>query len=380
MKLAQISLISIMISTVLTGCGEAESAVTQSSVVRPVKLMTIDDNVAQNLRAFPAKVAASQQADLAFRINGELKKLNLTEGQHVEKGDLLAQLDNRDAKNALLNAEANHDLASVDFKRKEEIYKRKLISKAEYDTAKAALKSAKAALYSARDQLEYTRLEAPFSGTVAKVHLDNHQNVQATQVVLTLQGDKQVDVSIQVPESLLMSLKKDASFDKAFKPMVRFQAPKTLALENGFNLTMTSTGKTSVYPVQYKEHASKVSPGSQTYEVVFTLTPPAELNILPGMSAELLLDMSSFNSAQQPVAVLPMTAIVRTDNSNETKVWRYQPDSKKLEAVTVTLGQIRSSGVEVISGLNIGDQIVAVGATAVKDNMEVKPLRWERGV
>ncbi|WP_299020229.1 efflux RND transporter periplasmic adaptor subunit [uncultured Photobacterium sp.] len=379
MKLAQLSLISIMLSTVLTGCGEAESAMTQSPVIRPVKLMTIDDNVSHHLRVFPAKIVASQQADLAFRINGELIKLDLTEGQRVEKGTLLAQLDDRDAKNALLNAEANHDLADVDFKRKKEVYNRKLISKAEFDTAKATLKSSKAALYTARDQLAYTRIEAPFSGTVAKVNLDNHQNVQATQVVLTLQGNEQVDVSIQLPESLLMSLK-GISFNDAFNPMVRFHTPQTLALENGFNPTMSSTGQSSIYPVKYKEHASKVSPGSQTYEVVFTLTPPKDLNILPGMSAELLLDMASMNNVKQPVAVLPMTALVRTDNTNETKVWRYDTESQKLEPVSVTVGQIRSSGIEIISGLNVGDQVVAVGATAIKDNMEVKPLRWERGV
>ena len=379
MNLAKLSLVAAMLSTVLTGCGEVESAVPQATVSRPVKLMTIDNHASQQLRVFPAKIAASQQADLAFRINGELVKLDLAEGQRVQKGQLLALLDDRDAKNALLNAEANHELADVDFTRKQELYKRKLISKAEFDTARATLKSAKAALYSARDQLAYTRLIAPFSGTVAKVNLDNHQMIQATQVVLTLQGDKQVDVSIQVPESLLLSLK-NVSFDEAFKPEVRFNAPQTLALEKGFTPTMTSTGEAVTYPVHYKEHASKVSPGSQTYEVVFSLTPPENLNILPGMSAELLLDMSSLNGAHQAISVLPMTAIVRSDNTNETKVWRYDPESRKLQPVTVSLGQVRSTGIEIISGLKAGDQVVAVGASAVKDNMEVKPLRWERGV
>lgn len=379
MKPALLSLLAVMMSVVLTGCDEAESAIQQSAVVRPVKLMTVNDSTSHQIRVFPAKIAASQQADLAFRINGELVKLGLIEGQHVTKGQLLAQLDDRDAKNALLNAEANHDLAAVDFKRKEELYKRKLISKAEFDTARATLKSAKASLYSARDQLAYTRLEAPFSGIVAKVNLDNHQMIQATQVVLTLQGNNQIDVKIQVPESLLLTLK-DVSFDKAFKPTVRFHAPKTLALEKGFTPTLTSAGQQGTYPVQYKEHASTVSPGSQTYEVVFSLTPPENLNILPGMSAELLLDMSAVNTSGQVITVLPLTAIVRSDDTGETNVWRYQSGNKTLESVEVILGQVRANGIEILSGLKLGDQVVAVGAAAVKSNMEVKPLRWERGV
>lgn len=379
MKPITLSLIAMLIAPVLSGCKDAESAIQPTAAVRPVKLMTIEDTKLAQQRLFPAKIAASQQADLAFRIDGELVTLDLVEGQKVAQGDILARLDDRDANNALLNAEANHELAEVDFTRKNELYHRKLISKAEFDTAKATLKSARAALNTARDQLAYTRLEAPFAGTVAKVNLDNYQNVQPTQVVLTLQGTETVDVSIQVPESLLLSLK-NIAFDEAFKPRVRFSAPQTLSLKKGFTPTLTSPRQSTTYPVQFKERASKVSPGSQTYKVVFTLIPPADLNILPGMSAELLLDMSSLRQHQQAIAILPMTAIVRADNTDTTQVWRYNHTTNQVEAVTVDLGQIRGSGIEVISGLKTGDQIVAVGATALKDNMEVKPLRWERGV
>ncbi|MEJ2763007.1 efflux RND transporter periplasmic adaptor subunit [Photobacterium sp. MCCC 1A19761] len=374
-----LSLIALLIAPALSGCNDVESAIQPEPPIRPVKLMTIEDSKLEQQRIFPAKIAASRQADLAFRIGGELVKLELVEGQQVSKGELLAKLDERDAKNALLNAEANHELALVDFTRKQELFNRKLISKAEFDTAKATMKSAQAALNTARDQLAYTRIEAPFSGIVAKINLDNYQNVQPTQVVLTLQGNEKVDVSIQVPESLLMSLK-NISFDEAFKPRVRFSAPQTLALEKGFTPTLTSSRQSSTYPVQFKERASKVSPGSQTYEVVFSLTPPENLNILPGMSAELLLDMSALSQHQQAIAILPMTAIVRTDNSTDTKVWRYDHTTNQIEAISVHLGKIRGNGIEVVSGLQTGDQIVAVGATALKDNMEVKPLRWERGV
>lgn len=363
MKSASLSALALLISsTLLTGCGFAESAAPQEDKTRPVKLMTIGDASSQQTRIFPARVAASQQADLAFRIGGELVNLDLVEGQKVEKGQLLALLDDRDAKNALMDAEANYELAAVDFKRKEEIYKRKLISKAEYDTAKATLKSAKAALAAARDQLDYTRLTAPFSGIVAKVALDNHQMIQPTQVVVSLQGDKQLDVQIQVPESLLLTLN-DNGLSEEYQPLVRFGS------------------QNSLYPVNYKEHASKVSPGTQTYEVVFNLVRPESLNVLPGMSAELLLDMAVMNQETSSViAVLPQSAIFRSDEKQKTSVWRYNAENQKLESVEVTLGQVRAKGIEVLSGINKGDQIVAVGASVLKQDMDVKPLRWERGV
>ncbi|WP_019615640.1 efflux RND transporter periplasmic adaptor subunit [Psychromonas ossibalaenae] len=361
---------TIFMGSLLSGCDSAESAAVQAETVRPVKLITIGDSDFQKNRIFPAELAANQQADLAFRINGELVKLDLIEGQQVKKGQLLAQLDDRDAKNNLLNAEANYDLAELDFQRKQQLLKQKLISKAEFDSARATLKSTKSALNSAQDQLKYTRLTAPFSGVVAKVESDNYQMIQAAQVVLALQGNQLLDVTIQVPESLIISLDKN-KLNKQYQPQIRFvsQGPND-----------------DTYPVRYKERSSKVSPGTQTYAVTFSFAPPKNLYVIPGMSAELLLDMSAIYRSQLSeenrgsIEVLPQSAIVKSDIDGTTNVWRFNTANNRLEAVNVTLGQIRTNGIEVLSGLNKGDQIVAVGAFAVKAGMEVKPLRWERGV
>lgn len=361
---------AIFIATVLSGCDSAKSAVRQAAIVRPVKLITIDDSAFHKSRIFPAVLAANQQADLAFRISGELVKLDLIEGQQVKKGQLLAQLDDRDAKNNVLSAEANYDLAELDYQRKQQLLNRKLISKAEFDSAKATLKSTKSALNMARDQLKYTRLTAPFSGVIAKVESDNYQMIQATQVVLSLQGDQLMDVTIQVPESLFMNLDK-SKLNKQYQPLVRFSS-------QGTNL--------NTYPVSYKEHSNKVSKGTQTYAVTFSFKPPQGLNIISGMSAELLLDMSNTYHSQinvdsaNIIAVLPQSAIVKSDIDNTVNVWRFNPANNNIEPVNVTLGQVRTNGIEVLSGLNKGDQVVAVGAFALKDGMQVKALRWERGV
>lgn len=362
MKLAKLGILIFFLSGILTGCNSAESTVLQTTQIRPVKLLTIGNGIEQQRRIFPAKIAANQQADLAFRINGELIKLDWVEGQRVKKGALLAQLDDRDAKNALLNAEANFDLAEADFQRKAEILKQKLISKAEFDSAKATLKSAKAALYSARDQLDYTRLTAPFSGVIAKIDLDNHQMVQATQVVLSLQSDERVDVQIQVPESLFTSLQQ-SEINPNYQPMVRFN------------------GQMEMYPVSYKEHASKVSPNTQTYSVVFSFLPPKNITVMPGMSAELLVNMAeALGKTSDVIAIVPPSAVFKSDNDGVAKVWRYDETAQGLSAVEVTLGQVRADGIEIMSGLRKGERVVAVGATSITAGMQVKPLHWERGI
>ncbi|MBF4306790.1 biotin/lipoyl-binding protein, partial [Vibrio anguillarum] len=103
---------------------------------RSVKLIHVDQLSSSQQRRFPGKLYASQQADLAFRISGELIQLDLVEGQYVAQGDILAELDKRDAINALLNAKANFELAQVDFKRKQTLLNRRLISASDVDSAR----------------------------------------------------------------------------------------------------------------------------------------------------------------------------------------------------------------------------------------------------
>ncbi|MCG7588643.1 efflux RND transporter periplasmic adaptor subunit [Photobacterium sp. OFAV2-7] len=348
----------LLTTMLLSGCYSAESSTSLAPVVRPVKLLTIQNTGSEQSRIFPAKIAAHQQADLAFRINGQLVSLSLIEGQRVKKGQLLAQLDARDAKNTLLNAESNYELADLDYKRKRELLKKKLISKSEFDIASASFKASKASLQSAKDNLQYTRIEAPFSGVIAQVSLDNHQMIQAGQTVLTLQSEKQLDVTIQMPESMLIDMN-DNQWQSSNQPKVRF------------------SGSAATYPVTYKEHASKISPGTQAYQVTFTLSQPAELNVLPGMSAELLLNSSESSNV---IAVIPIAAVVNDDDSGETLVWSYDTELEKLERRLVTLGRVKSNGVEILSGLKHGDKIVIAGSSQLTENSEVKPLRWQRGV
>jgi len=347
-------------AALMAGCS-TESKEATVPVIRPVKLLDIADLNAASIRTFPAKVAATKQADLAFRLSGHLIDFYLVEGQQVKKGEVLARLDDRDARNTLLNREADHELATADFKRKGELLRRELISQADYDLAKAQLKSATAALASARDQLSYTQLQAPYDGTIAKIAIDNFQMVQANQSILVLQKDSDIDVVIQVPESLAANVtffKRNSSI----QPSVSF-----------------STQPDKHYPVRLKEYATQATPGTQSYEVVYTLPQPSGNNVLPGMSAELTLDVSGEKN-QVKSTVIPASAIMKRDVDGLDIIWLYSESSGTVSPQPVTLGEVRTQGIEIISGIAKGDRVVVAGIQYLSDGQQVKPLRWQRGV
>lgn len=327
--------------------------------IHPVKLMEVGTSTTHAHKTFPAKVAANQQVDLAFRINGKLTHLNLLAGQQITKGQVLAQLDDRDAKNALLNADANHQLATLDYHRKKKLLAKKQISASDFDIAAAQLQSTLATFNAAKDQLSYSTLSAPFSGIVAKVEMENYQMLQASEIVMTLQDNKQFDISFNVPESYLFNM-------------------KSLNLNtNQEKYSLKFNGCERIFEANFKEMNTVINDGSQTYQIILSFTPPADLSILPGMSVKVVVNENSNNL---PITILPLTAIVHDEQTQQDYVWIYQADRKKLKKTMVVLGKMRTEGTEILSGLTPGDQVVAVGANAINANTKVSPLHWQRGV
>ncbi len=357
-----ITMVMLMAFSLLTGCDQKQ--IEHKDVIRPVKLFEVKDPQQQQLRYFPGKVTATEEAEISFRIPGQIDKIEVKQGDDVTEGQVLAYLDDRDIRNELQDRQANYELAKAEFERASSLLKKKVISQSNYDTASAKLKSAEAALKLSRDKLAYTTLTAPFSGRVAQTLAEAHQQVQAQQPVLILQSSDRLDISIQIPESIVSHVnKKTVNHD--YMPMATFPG---------------APGKE--FPVSYKEHATRVTPGTQSYEVIFTRTAPANMNILPGMTATVIIDLAQVISTEgQPGYVLvPISAIAKDDTDNKTVVWRFDPSTKQVHPVEVSAGRITEAGVQIMSGINPGDQIVTAGLSQLSDGMTVKPLRKERGL
>lgn len=352
----------IAMSMGLAGCSEPEQV--QVDVVRPVRLFDVVDTGQQNLREFPATVIASEEADVSFRIPGELIELNVRRAQDVKQGQILAKLDDRDIKNELALKRNDLQQAQVDFKRMKLLKDKKMVSQSEYDNAKTRLDAASIAVRLSQDKLKDSVLKAPFNGRVAETLVENYQSVQAQQPILILQGSKSLDISIQVPENIVKQANRD-EIDDDYQPTVVF------------------THKTNKsYKVSYKEHATQVTPGTQSYQVWFSLPVPEDLTVYPGMGATLTLDLTriSGSNGEKNGVIVPITAVMADDVSSVQQAWKYDADSGSVNPVPVTLGRITHSGIEVLSGLKQGDQIVSAGLNRLSAGMEVKPLERERGL
>ena len=364
MNLRPLLLLCLPAGLLLSACDQAPAPREQAP--RLVKLFTVEDPAGARLREFPARLKATEEAELSFRIGGQLKTLEVLQGQRVKRGQLIASIEDTDQRLRVRDRQASYDLANAQFQRMAKLLERQMISRAEYDQRKATLDSASAALSLARQELEYTRLLAPFDAVVASTHVDNFQVVQAKQPVVTLQSGDQLDVLFQMPENLLANLRSREE-NRDYHPSVVLDSLPEREFE-----------------AVYKEHSTQPDPKTLTYQVTLSMPRPEGLNLLPGMSATVKVDFAQISHNLGSRLLVPVEAVFSPDDSSpEVKqVWvaREQDGVLRLTARQVEVGQLSRNSIEVLSGIEPGEQIVAVGGAELEEGQAVRPWVRERGL
>jgi len=365
-RLRVMSVLSCLpLALALAACGERGDGAPAETAARPVRTIIVGDSAGSELRRFPGRVEATQQAELSFRVAGQLREVRVREGDRVEAGSVIARLDPTDYETALADRQATFDNAERNYRRASELVESGSISRLDYDRMEAQFRSAEAALEQARNNLAYTELRAPFTGRIAQRLVENFEEVQARQPVFYLQGDQQLDVIIDLPETIIRQVRRgdavETDEDVASSDAARVQAWATFSDYPELKL-----------PLTLREVATRADAATQTYRVTFSMPPPKAFTVLPGMSADVAVDFSPLLSGDQ-VFWLPAQA-VQADASLAAQVWIYDSASGTVSARPVETGRLADDRIQVTSGLAGGEEIVAVGAPYLSEGMRVRPL------
>ena len=351
----------------LIGCSKAEPP-KQPEVARPAKIFTVVGPDELMIRSFPGEVQASDEANMAFRVSGKLVEFPAKRGFPVKQGDLLARLDPADFQAAVNHAQAQYDLSVAQYNRAAELVERQLVSQAETDQRLAAMKVRKSDLTRARNNVDYTQLIAPFDGVVARRMAENYENVTAGQVVLVLQTGQMVDVIVDIPESIVARVER----------VVSERDPKPVQIRFG-------STKDRTYTAHYKEHETNADPATLTFKVTFSLPAPDDLNVLPGMSATVIADLSRlFSEELAAVTLVPIEAVFSAEeeplDADLKQVWVVDPESMRTTRRDVKVGPLKGQKIAILEGLEPGELIIAAGVNAVREGMWVRPMKRERGL
>lgn len=360
MKVLPAVIIGSLVLAGLVACGGTEQA-TPAPATRPVKVFLVEGGAAAAVRSFPGKVNASQRAELAFRVSGKLQEVLVKEGDLVKEGQVLARLDPTDYELVLEDRQARFDNSERNFKRAGELVKKGNISRLDFDRMEAEYRSATAALSQASKDLEYTILTAPFGGRIAQRGVENFEEVTARQTVMWLQNIDQLDIVIDLPESLVRSIRGDVSTDGTDGAGHIEPAPRATARFEGRG--------DQAFVLQPKEVSTRADPQTQTFRATLTMPAPTTFTVLPGMTATVSLDLSDLVSGNS-VKWVPARA-VQADPALDARVWLLDPVSMTVSSRKVSIGRLSGSMIEITDGLVGGEEIVAVGAPYLAEGMRV---------
>jgi len=342
----------VTLAALLAGCQKEVEAPPPKPVVRPIKTMVLPDPSALLGRSFPGTVRATDRVDLSFEVPGTLTELPAKQGQRVERGALLARLDPRDYEAKVKAAQAEYDKALANFKRADELIKKDFISRADYDQTVARRDITAAELAKAQKALDDTSMRAPFEGVVARRFMENFQDVQAKQPVLSLQDTRRLEIVVDAPENVVV-LRGDR---------VRARLVATFSALPGRE-----------FPVTVKEFATEADPVTQTYEYVLALPEIPDANVLPGMSAAVSVEALEGEGGKAFVFAVPEAAVVTGEEA--PYVWVIEQGTNRAVRRTVVADEPDGSGqIAVRGGLEPGEVIATAGAHHLEEGMQVKPV------
>ena len=318
-----------------------------------VKTVPVAAQMLSGQRDFPATIKAHQRADLSFRVSGKVEQINFNDGSAVKKGQVIARLDARDYKIALSDREANYQRASADFKRAQELIEQGFISKTDFEQLQAAYYSEKAALNQAQLNLQYTEIKAPFDGTLSRRHIENHEEVQAKQVLFNFSDTSVLELIVDIPENLVQQYHHG-----------------NIQISTS---ALFSTMKDKSYPLTFKEFSTKADPQTQAFQASFLLDQPDDLVLLPGMTATIVIASQLSEQAKSNNVVIPLSAVV-ADNEMNPLVWKVDTETMRISPVAVSVNHMQGTNVEVISELLSGDIVVSAGANFLRDGQLIQVM------
>ena len=280
-----------------------------------VKIDTAVSASSQTALQFPGKVKAAQDISLAFRVSGTIRKIYVEDGARVREGQLLAELDPADYRVQLDATEAEYKQIKAEAERVMALYKENGTTPNANDKAVYGLKQITAKYQHHKDQLEYTRLYAPFSGFIQKKLFDAHETVGAGMPVISMVSAGIPEVEINLPAADYIRRDRFDGYHCTFD------------LYPGEN-----------YPLKLISVTPKAN-ANQLYTMRLQMVPGKLPLPSPGMNTMVTIYCNEIDS--QPVFV-PSGALLQKDG--KTYVFVYDPSAGKVHSREVTVLRLLSDG------------------------------------
>jgi len=302
----------------------------------------VQERVADRFEAV-GTIEAAEAITVVSEIDGLVVSLPFREGSAIQRGGLIAQLDDAQLRAEVERAEAIRDQARGTYNRVKAVVDQGAGAPQDLDDAAAALKVAEANLALAQSRLSKTRITAPFSGVLGARRVSPGAFIRAGQAITDLAKLDELRVNFSAPERYLGQLRPGAEVNIS----------------------------TTAYPgYVIKGRIDVVDPvldsGTRSARIVARVRNPGG-KFRPGMSA----NVSAVLSQRQKALTIPSEAIF--SEGDQSFVYVVKPDSTVTRSA-LTLGTRLPDAVEVVKGLEPGMTVVRTGHQKLFEGAKVIPV------
>lgn len=281
--------------------------------------------------------------------NGRLIKLNVSEGQKVKKGRLLALIDDAGLKDQLEQSKLQLDLAKTTFERTERLWEQKIGSEMMYLEAKTRYKSALKQVSQIKQQLSRTKVYAPFDGIIDEIPARLGGNlVPGVTPILRIINLNSMYVESDVPENYLPNIIK------------------------GSKALVTIPSLNQIQATQIQMTGNYITPSNRTFRIEAPIKNSNGL-IKPNLNARL-----SIVDYTNPKAILVPQRVIREDAKGEPYVFVLKKPEENQGYTTekrkIILGKNKKEMIEITKGLTSDELVVDEGVSLVVENQKVKRI------
>lgn len=331
-----------VVAILIAGCEQQDYKKNVETKPVKVKTMVVTTSIANNQNSYSGTFEEMSGTSLSFPTIGTLKSINVSEGEIVRQGQLIATIDDASTKNAYDAALAAKEQALDAEKRMKQLYDKGSLAEIQWIEVQTQVRQALSTEKIAKKQLDDTKLYSPFTGFVVSKQTEVGQNVAPGMSVVKLVKIDQVKIKISVPEEEISDIQKGQTL----------------------NIVVPALGGKN-FVAKVVEKGVSADPLSRSYEVKGIVDNPNH-ELLPGMIA--FVSTEQRNGNDNNMIALPAN-IVQIDSDNKPFVWSVV--NSKAQKNYITIGKNIGDKIEITSGISYGDKIICAGQQKVSNGMTV---------
>lgn len=304
-------------------------------------------------------VAPEAQPEVKSEVGGKIKALYVTEGQEVKRGDLLCEIDDTDLLNEkasvttqLAGAQLSVNRAQSNYDRAQQLFKRNLVTKENFDNltsdldiAKNGFLRVKSQLQTVEDKLAKTRITSPIDGTLLNV------KVVEGQVVISAASVNSGTTLMTVAD--LSKLLLETHVNQIDVTRLKIGQPVTMRVEAVRDEAMKGE-ITFIAPV------ASVKSGVKGFQVKASILNPTE-RLRPGMTVKMSIPVAEASDAVS----IPISAVFKGEG--ERRIVYVLDDEAKPKPREVTVGVLSFDYAQILTGLEAGERVLMIEPRLLED-------------